>query len=88
MAAEKRNAGLCFALRQARRIEDNLGIKPLFGFRLVDGRINRAGACRAARAFFGDGRKSLLIANLLRHPVHLAHAAMLAVSATATGALI
>ena len=88
MAAEKRNAGLSLALRRAHRIEDNLGIEPLFSFRLVDRRTNRAGAGRRARAFFGDCRKALLIVGLLRRPVHLAHAAMLAILAAATGAMI
>jgi len=85
VTAEKCYPGMRFTLRHARRMKDNLGIELLFGFRLVSGRMNRASARRAARALFGDSRKSFLIARLLTRPVHPAHAVMLAFSAAAGG---
>jgi hypothetical protein len=88
MAAEKCNAGMGLALGRVRRMKDNNSVEDAGTFHFIGGRINGAGARRAARALFTDSRKALLIAGLLSRPVHPAHAAMLAVSATATGGML
>jgi hypothetical protein len=85
MAAEKRYAGTSLALRRAPRIKDNHGIEPLCGFGLIGRRISGAGARRAARALFGDGCETSLIAAVPRRLMPRAHTAVaLSLSATAS----
>ena len=81
MAAKRGNAVKRLSLRRNRRMANSVRIELLPSFSLVSWRINRASACREARALLRDGREAILTAATPFHHAH--HAVMLAVSAAA-----